>query len=77
MPLVGFLFDTTLAASNWSSAASPKRFPRIKWVFGHLGGTIPYLAERLDRGCHSFSECRAHIDEPPSAYLKRTSTTTR
>ena len=27
-----------------------ERFPRIRWVLGHLGGAIPYLAERLDQG---------------------------
>jgi aminocarboxymuconate-semialdehyde decarboxylase len=40
-------------------------------VLGHLGGTIPYLAERLDRGWRAFKECRANIDEPPTTYLKR------
>src|SRR5439155_23730373 len=37
----------------------------------HLGGTIPYRAERLDRGFYAFKECRAHIDQPPTAYLKK------
>ena len=71
MPLNGFLFDTTLAASKLVFSGVVKRFPRIRWVLGHLGGTIPYLAERLDRGYRAFKECRAHIDEPPTAYLKR------
>jgi aminocarboxymuconate-semialdehyde decarboxylase len=71
MPLNGFLFDTTLAASKLVFSGVVKRYPRIKWVLGHLGGTIPYLAERLDRGWRAFKECRAHIDEPPTAYLKR------
>jgi aminocarboxymuconate-semialdehyde decarboxylase len=39
-------------------------------VLCHLGGAIPYLAERLDRGFHAFRECRAHIDRPPSEYLR-------
>src|SRR5207248_3551690 len=30
----------------------------------------PYLAERLDRGFHAFRDCRAHIDRPPTTYLK-------
>src|SRR5438477_195579 len=47
-----------------------ERFPRIKWALGHLGGAIPYLVERLDRGFHAFKECRANIDRPPSEYLK-------
>jgi aminocarboxymuconate-semialdehyde decarboxylase len=49
----------------------PDRFPGIRWVLGHLGGAIPYLAERLDRGFLAFKECRAHIDRPPSEHLKR------
>ena len=71
MPLNGFLFDTTLAASKLVFSGVVKRYPRIRWVLGHLGGTIPYLAERLDRGYAAFAECREHIDEPPTAYLKR------
>ena len=71
MPLNGFLFDTTLAASKLVFSGVVKRYPRIRWVLGHLGGTIPYLAERLDRGWRAFAECRAHIDEPPTTYLKQ------
>jgi aminocarboxymuconate-semialdehyde decarboxylase len=37
---------------------------------GHLGGAIPYLAERLDRGYEAFKQCRENIDRPPSEYLK-------
>ena len=48
-----------------------KRFPNITWVLGHLGGTVPYVAERWDRGYRAFKECRAHIDQPPSEYLKK------
>ncbi len=69
--LNGFLFDTTLAASKLVFSGVNKRYPRIKWFLGHLGGTIPYLAERLDRGYYAFKDCRANIDEPPTAYLKR------
>jgi aminocarboxymuconate-semialdehyde decarboxylase len=36
-----------------------------------LGGAIPYLVERLDRGYEAFAECRQHIQQPPSSYLKR------
>jgi aminocarboxymuconate-semialdehyde decarboxylase len=70
MPLVGFLMDTTLAAAHLVFSGVPERFPRIRWVLGHLGGAIPYLAERLDRGYHAFSECRANISRPPSEYLR-------
>ena len=71
MPLVGFLWDTTLAAAHLVFAGVPERFPRIRWVLAHLGGAIPYMAERLDRGFHAFRECREHIRRPPSEYLKQ------
>src|SRR5579863_1820548 len=70
MPLVGFLFDTTLAAAKLVFSGVAERFPRIRWVLSHLGGGIPYLAERLDRGFHAFRECRAHITRPPSEILE-------
>jgi aminocarboxymuconate-semialdehyde decarboxylase len=71
MPLVGFLFDTTLAAAKLVFTGVPEKYPRIKWVLTHLGGAIPYLAERLDRGHRAFKECRAKIQRPPSEYLKK------
>ncbi len=71
MPLVGFLMDTTLAAASLVFSGVVERFPKIKWVLGHLGGAIPYLAERLDRGYEAFSECRTNIKQLPSSYLKR------
>jgi aminocarboxymuconate-semialdehyde decarboxylase len=71
MPLVGFLFDTTLAAAKLVFAGVPERYPRIKWVLSHLGGAIPYLAERLDRGWSAFADCRVQISKPPSEYLRQ------
>jgi len=70
MPLVGFLFDTTVAAAHLVFSGVAERYPRINWVLSHLGGAIPYLAERLDRGYEAFPECRANIVKLPSEYLK-------
>jgi aminocarboxymuconate-semialdehyde decarboxylase len=70
MPLVGFLMDTTLAAAKIVFSGIPERFPKIRWALCHLGGAIPYLAERLDRGFEAFSECRANIRRKPSEYLR-------
>lgn len=70
MPLLGFTFDTTLAAAKLVFSGVAERFPDIRWVLAHLGGTIPYLSERLDRGFHAFKDCRQNIDKPPSEYLK-------
>ena len=71
LPLVGFTFDTTLAAAGLVFSGVVERYPGIRWVLAHLGGVIPYLAERLDRGYEAFPECREHISKPPSVYLKK------
>jgi aminocarboxymuconate-semialdehyde decarboxylase len=70
MPLVGFLMDTTLAAAKLVFAGIPEKYPNIKWVLSHLGGAIPYLAERLDRGFEAFADCRVDIQQKPSDYLR-------
>ncbi len=70
MPLVGFVMDTTLAAASLVFAGVPEKFPKMNWVLGHLGGTIPYIAERLDRGYEAFKQCRENIKKPPSEYLR-------
>ena len=71
MPLVGFTFDTTLAAAKLVFSGVAEKFPNIKWILAHLGGAIPYLAERLDRGYFAFKECREYISQPPSEYLRK------
>jgi aminocarboxymuconate-semialdehyde decarboxylase len=71
MPLVGFLLDTTLAAAKLVFSGVVVRYPRIRWVLTHMGGAVPYLAERFDRGYRAFADCRKHIDRPPSEYLKQ------
>jgi aminocarboxymuconate-semialdehyde decarboxylase len=70
MPLVGFLFDTTLAAASLVFSGVVDRFPDIRWALCHLGGAVPYLAERLDRGFHAFRECRMNLQRPPSTCLR-------
>jgi aminocarboxymuconate-semialdehyde decarboxylase len=70
-PIVGFMFDTTLAVARMCFDGMFREFPDIRWIVGHLGGAVPYLMERLDNGWRDFPECRANIDELPSVYLKR------
>ncbi len=70
-PIVGFMFDTTLAVARMCYDGMFKDFPDIRWIVGHLGGAVPYLMERLDNGYRDFVECQAKIDELPSVYLRR------
>jgi aminocarboxymuconate-semialdehyde decarboxylase len=70
-PIIGFPFDTTLCAARLAYSGVLRDFPRIRWLFGHLGGATPYLFERMDNGWRDMAACREHIDELPSTYLKR------
>lgn len=70
MPLVGFLMDTTLAAAHLVYAGIPDRFPNTVWILGHLGGAVPYLAERFDRGYEAFRSNQKFLTRPPSEVLK-------
>ncbi|MDX1393513.1 MAG: amidohydrolase family protein [Gemmatimonadota bacterium] len=70
MPMVGFLMDTTLAAAHLVYAGIPDRFPNTEWVLGHLGGAVPYLAERFDRGYEAFRQNREFLRRPPSEVLR-------
>ncbi len=70
-PIVGFMFDTTLAVARMCFDGMLREFPDIRWIVAHLGGAVPYLMERMDKGWRDFSECREKIDELPSVYLKR------
>jgi len=70
MPMVGFLMDTTLATASLVYAGIVERFPGITWVLGHLGGAVPYLAERFDRGFEAYPECRERCTVAPSEQLR-------
>ena len=42
-----YLFDSTRAMVNLILRGLPGRFPNIRWIFSHCGGTAPYIADRL------------------------------
>ena len=67
----GFLFDTSTAASRLIFSGVCERFSNLTWILAHLGGTLPFLAERMDRGFEVYPECREHLTQPPSNYLKK------
>lgn len=48
--LMEFVFDTTRAVSNLIASGTMERFPDIRFILAHAGGTVPYLAWRLQLG---------------------------
>ncbi|HUQ24634.1 MAG TPA: amidohydrolase family protein [Burkholderiales bacterium] len=68
---VGFMFDTSLAVSRMIFDGFFDRYPKLKLIASHGGGTLPYIAGRLDICFENMPACREKISEKPSSYLKR------
>ena len=47
-PLIEFVFDTTRAVTHLVLSGTLERCPDLRLIVPHAGGTIPYLAERID-----------------------------
>ncbi len=69
-PLVGYIFETTLAVTKMVFTGVFEKFPDIVWILPHLGGAIPYLQGRIDSGYRHYAQCRQNISKPPSEYFK-------
>jgi aminocarboxymuconate-semialdehyde decarboxylase len=70
-PIVGFVFDTTMALTRMVYDGMMERYQNIKFVVAHLGGAIPYLFERINNGYRAYPECRERIGALPTEYLKK------
>ncbi len=70
-PPVGFVFDTTLAISRMLYDGFFDRYPAIRMILAHGGGTLPFLIGRLDV-CHDrIPACGAGTAKRPSEFLDR------
>jgi 6-methylsalicylate decarboxylase len=45
--MIEYVFDTTRAAVNLLFSGALERFPNIRFILSHAGGTLPYIAWRL------------------------------
>ncbi len=70
IPPIGFMFDTTLAIARMILDGFFDRYPNLKIIASHGGGTLPYLAGRLDRCHEKIPACSDVIKEKPSTYLQ-------
>jgi aminocarboxymuconate-semialdehyde decarboxylase len=66
---VGFCFDTTLAVARMLYSGFFAKYPNLKLIAAHGGGTLPYLAGRLDAWYHKTPDCQEYLHQPPSEAL--------
>lgn len=69
-PLVGFENELTMAVARLVFDGILERHDLTIHV-SHLGGSLPYLVERLNNGYRAYPECREHIDQIPVEYLSQ------
>jgi len=65
-----FLAETTNAIGRMVYSGSFDRFPGIRWIFSHLGGSTPFVMHRFDNYASQFPEARAHISRKPSEIIR-------
>ena len=39
--------DTTMAIMSLLNSDAPKKFPNIRWIMSHAGGTLPFIIQRV------------------------------
>lgn len=72
-PLLAFPADTTLSTTKLLYSGLFERFPDLILILAHLGGTLPFLARRIDLGFEvpHFSDKYKKIPRRPSEYMKK------
>jgi aminocarboxymuconate-semialdehyde decarboxylase len=68
--LLGFPFDVTLAAARVVLSGMLDRFPRLTFIMSQLGGALPMLAERIERGFTVYPELTGSLQQSPSDYFR-------
>jgi aminocarboxymuconate-semialdehyde decarboxylase len=66
---LGFPFETTIAVARLVLGGVMRRFPGLRLVVAHGGGTLPFLAARLDVTWRSDRDAQTRLDTPPSEQL--------
>mmetsp|Transcript_225 Transcript_225/g.205 ORF Transcript_225/g.205 Transcript_225/m.205 type:complete len:325 (-) Transcript_225:199-1173(-) len=71
MLALGFPFETTVAVSRWILSGVFDRVPDLKVLLAHAGGTLPFLAGRLDSCVKGDAVVGNKLKNPPSWYLRK------
>ena len=64
-------FETTRAITNLIYGGTLKRYPDMRFIFSHGGGTIPYLATRIAEGAWRWQGAAENAPRGFYYYLKR------
>ena len=72
LPLaLGFPFETSLAVARLILSGYLDKYPGLTLLLAHAGGTLPFLAGRLDSCLAHDPAVAARLEHTPSDYLRR------
>ena len=71
--ILGFPFETTLSTMKLLYGGLFERFPDLVLILSHLGGTLPFLARRIDLGYEvaALPDKYKQIPRRPSDYMSK------
>src|SRR5437879_3006742 len=69
--MIEFGTDTTRAIADIVFSGNARRFPDIRWIFSHAGGTMPFLIERFVRHPLLAPKAKETVPDGTLAELKR------
>lgn len=68
---LGFTFETTTAVSRLICSGMLDKVPDLKLLLAHTGGTLPFLAGRLDSCVEGDPHLQGKLKLKPSEYLQK------
>ncbi|HEY7640349.1 MAG TPA: amidohydrolase family protein [Steroidobacteraceae bacterium] len=69
--VVEFVLDTTRCVTNLLASGTFERYPSIRYIVSHAGGTVPYIAWRIAMSAHELPDFGAKAPQGALHYLKK------
>lgn len=70
-PMIGFEMELCVAVVRLAMSGVMDTFSKLNFIVSHLGGAVPYLAERIQNCYEAYPECQENIRGSAMEYLKR------
>jgi predicted TIM-barrel fold metal-dependent hydrolase len=69
--VVEFVLDTTRAVTNLLYSGTFERYPNIRYIVAHAGGTVPWIAWRIAAAAHILHGAEVTMPKGPMHYLQK------
>jgi predicted TIM-barrel fold metal-dependent hydrolase len=69
--VVEFVMDTTRCVTNLLYSGTLERYPNIRYIVAHAGGTVPWVAWRIAASAHMLPDAHATMPKGPMHYLQK------